>query len=223
MAFTVLAHRIDGSASGSGFTTTGIDTSGADLIVGAVAWFGSTADFSDLVGGNSNTWTPLTPIGGGGGTGIQLFYCHNPTVGSGHTFTTTSAFAAIAVIAVSGSAASPFDQESGASGVSQPGSITPSFDNEILITALVNSDAGTQTVDSGFTIEDQIGNNAAGNNVAAALAYIIETSLAAKNPSWSPASNGKVVMAAFKASAVAGSSAPVSLLHSRAVPRSNNY
>lgn len=185
--FSLVAH-------GSGAaTTSAIDSSGSNLIVIFAAGFGSLGSFSDSMG---NTWTPLTGQGGGSRNG-QLAYCVNPTVGAGHTFSNSGAFMGVCAAAFSGASATPFDSESGSAGVAQPGSITPAGDNEILICGLSTSDSGTQAIDSGFTISDQRG-EVGGVSVGAGLAYLIQTSGSAVNPSWTPASNARVVMAAFK-------------------------
>lgn len=224
MAFAIVAHTVAGSPNGANVTTSAINTTGADLIVIAVATFGGLIDPSD---NKSNTYTALTGQGGGGGYGVQLFYLHAPTVGSGHTFSVSaSSFQAICVIALSGSAASPFDQESGSAGSVQPGSITPAEDNEILITCLTTSDAGAQTIDGGFTTDGTYQAGSTGNNVGLAVAYLIQTTATAKNPSWDPANGPRVAMATFKAGAGGGgggSSAPQGLVHFQSVRRASVY
>src|SRR4051794_24890452 len=120
MAFALIAHAA-ANGNNSVATTGGIDTTGAGLLVAAVATYSGSATVSDSKG---NTWSPLTRYGAGGNK-IQMFWSPPSTVGAGHTFTATSAgfSATIAVAAYSGQAATPFDAESGAAADS-PGSIT---------------------------------------------------------------------------------------------------
>lgn len=195
MAFSLISHA--GSATG---VTSGIDTTGANLIIINDSFFGGSSTPTDSKG---NIWTGLTGQGVGG-RAVRLYYCYNPTVGSGHTFTSTAAFSSIQVQAWSGSAASPFDQENGGVGVLQPGSITPTEDNELLVVGLSHSDGTvTQSINGGFTIPP--GNDIANSgNDGGAMAYLVQTSAAAANPAWSPGTNARTVIASFKAGAGGG-------------------
>ncbi len=214
--FRLCAHTIAGAvaATVTTVTTPAIDTSGADLIVIAASGFASGSGFcapgSGLSDSKGNTYTALTRIDSGLNSGsaeyAQLFYVQAPSVGSGHTFTCGSAVApSIAVTAWAGSIASPFDQQNG-QGTVTPGttwptnSVTPSNTNQLLVAAVTTGSAATYTVDSGFTISDQIP-FLAGNNEGLVMAYLIETTAAAKDPTFtftasSDASAG--VIATFK-------------------------
>ncbi len=204
MTIALVVHAGAPSGDAVSATTAGIDTTGASLLIICGSFIGTSATVSDSVGGNSNTWTPLTGTLTGGRS-EQLFYCASPTVGSGHTFTVTGSFPAICVVAFSNTAASPFDQESNNFG-GQPGSITPSEDNEVLVTGLGHSDATSQSIDQSFIITDDIANG--GFSVGAAMAYLIETTATAKNPTWTPSNNGRVSMATFKAGTGGGGGTP---------------
>lgn len=202
MAIALVAHAGAASANSSTATTAGIDTTGANLLVASIAFidFGGSNVVTDS---NGNTWTALTEFGGSGASRAEkMFYCVNPTVGAGHTFTGSAPFPSVCVAAFSGADSTPFDQESGAVGSVQPGSITPAGDNELFVTGIACTDAGTQTIDQGFSVTDSVGNGA--NNIGCALAYLIQTTGAAQNPSWNPGSSGRTAMATFKASAGGG-------------------
>lgn len=204
-------HTFFGGASGGG-TTPAIDTTGADLIVLGIV---SSAGFAAPTDNKGNTWTPRTSQSSSQQR-VQLYYCHNPTVGAGHTFTSTGSFEGIYVEAFSGSAASPYDQESGAtSGAGglhtiQPGSITPAEDNELFVVMCGNESAigFTQTIDQSFTITDQF--NLSSPTWGAGMAYLIQGSAAARNPTWTQSGSGTIciVMATFKTAPVASSSPP---------------
>lgn len=208
----LVAHGSAGAAAGSTATTAGLNCSGANLLVAAVASYvgraggaGSPPALSDSSG---NTWTRLTERGGGSvETCLDLYYVASPTVGAGQTFTATSAggFAGLCVAAFSGAAAVPFDAESGASSVSaaslQPGSITPAAAGELLVAALGFSAALTVAIDSSFSVTDSRVWSS-GQNEGCALAYLVQAGgPTAVNPAWSWGGSSQQVsaaMAAFK-------------------------
>ncbi len=195
------------SCKGSG-TTAAMDSTGANLIVvclsGLVGEQGS--GISDSKG---NTWTPLTVSIAQAFT--RLFYCFNPTVGSGHTFSGGQVYHGLTAIALSGALTSPFDQENGTTAASttiQPGSVTPSQDNELIVMGIgmdSQSNADHSSIDSGMTVAEHqpaIFNTTFGN----VIAYKIQTSAAAINPTETvTASNSMSArIATFKGGAPSG-------------------
>lgn len=187
MSYTAGNH-VSLAAGASGGTTSSIDTTGANLLIIAVAYraAGTSLAVSDSKG---NTWTALTAYGAS--TGIKLWYCQGGTVGTGHTFTVSGSLinASIAAMAFSGSAASPADQQNGfddtsSSNSTSPGSITPSQDNCLVITALGSGSALTGAACSGYTIVESLLTNT-NSNRPLALAYAIQTTATATNPAWS--------------------------------------
>lgn len=188
-AFSVIANIAAGSTSSTAVTTGSVDTTGATFMVVWVASY-KNATFPTLTDSKSNTWTAasLRTCAGPFCAWGKFFYVNNPTVGSGHTFTVTcsgSCYPSVEAQAFSGNltTATPFDQESGGT-AAQPGSITPSVANSLLVTAYATDTVDTLTVDSGFTISDQI-TFVSGQRFGSAMAYLIETSIAAQNPTWS--------------------------------------
>ena len=142
----------------SGGSTSGINTTGADLIVvGVSSYSGSLApSFSDS---KSNSWQQIGPFTQGG-VRTSLYFALGPTVGAGHTFsaTATTSFPAINVLAWSGSKGSGSDdQASDATAASATsvaaGSITPSVSNSLIIAAL-GSDGGSSQAISVGTIQE---------------------------------------------------------------------
>ncbi len=214
MSIAVVTNGLKSSAGAATVTTNAADTTGANLLVVGfeylVAAIPPGSITPTLTDNKGNSYRTLTIKTNAGGVSTVLAFVNNAVVGSGHTFTLTNLypfFGSIKYLALSGASIHlPFDKQNGAidaasaiSGGLQTGSVSPSVDNEIIITALVATDtAGGETfaIDSGFTISDQI-DYSAGNNYGSALAYKIQTTKAAVNPKWtiSPAPGWDVAAA----------------------------
>lgn len=182
---TLLAHTSALGGANSA-TTSGIDTTGASLLIVAVASF-NTPTLSDSAG---NTFTGLTQQTAGHFS-IQLFECYSPITSSSDTFTVSGAnsYASLAVAAFSGTSGSAVDTSSGAtdttgSSTLQTGSITPTHNDELIVSGVTVSDwTATLSVNSGLTITDQVA-SASGMGAGVALAYLVQASAAAINPTW---------------------------------------
>lgn len=203
MAFSLVANT--GAATGGSTTTSAINTTGANLIIIACSGNGVVASPTDS---KSNTWTALTSRTSGVIGATRIFYCLNPTVGSGHTFTCASGFPTVTVTAWSGAATSSvFDVENGATSSSATslatGSVTPANANSLIIAAIGMSDqmTGTGAINGGFTVANAIYGQP-GVTEGGGQAYLIQTSAAAANPTWSnwsPAGSCAAAIAVFKA------------------------
>lgn len=167
--------------------TSAVDTTGADLLVISTGSYLSAATVSDSKG---NTWNSLTSYAGGLAV-VRTFYAVNPTVGSGHTFSCSGSYPAIGMIAFSGATTTtPFDLENGSGGSSgttnQSGAITPSENNSLVVGAssIWNGGDGNHisSIDGGFTLEVDVAKG--GANFGIAMSYIIQTSAASANPTW---------------------------------------
>lgn len=207
MAIALVTNVASGTDSG-GTTSAGIDTTGANLIVAHISFSsGTTPTFSDSKG---NTWTALTTRDAPASISGKLYYCVGSiTVGSAHTFTISGAnsFSSLFVEAFSG--ADAFDQESGAGGnegTVQPGSLTPPSDGAVFVCGLNQSDSATATIDSSFTKTNSL-DLSGGNYFGGAIAYLIQATAAAVNPTWSiSGGNWTTEMATFTEAAAAGGS-----------------
>lgn len=233
MAYSIIGHTSAGSADGNSATTAGLNTTGADLLIAVAGYYtGGTAP--SLTDSNSNTWTGQTiyPASGSGGR-VRIYRCSSPIVGAGHTVTLsgTGSLPSVALIACSGSAASPLDAEASAAGLdgspAQPGSITPAGNNELFVTAMASSSGDSQTfsVDSSFTIIETVQPSFL-VRVALVIATLIETTATAKNPTWSwtiTADLYAVGQAAFKAAVAGGSLAPRPLLVGQGINRASTF
>lgn len=192
-----------GSATGSP-----VDTTGANLIVICTGHFtgsGGTAVVSDSKG---NTWTELGRTSSPTSLQSVMFYCLNPTVGAGHTFTIGSdvgIYTRGQIYAFSGAISSGVsDQQNGAANAStstlQPGSVTPSVGRELIITTTFTGvNAVGTTIDSGFSTPDSFFD--AGTGFTMSSAFLIQVNAAAVNPTWTyPASGAASArIATFKA------------------------
>lgn len=211
MAYSHIASLVEGLGSGGG-TSSALNTSGADIIFVGVSSYQANAQ-PTLTDSKSNTWTALTASEYSGLVRTRIYYCVGPTVGSGHTFALSGAasYSGVGVAAFSGGKqTSPFDVEAGANNAStshQSGSVTPSEDNEIVIASVSTEiSSGSWSPNGGFTLVGAV-NFSGGAYWGLGLAYLIQTSAAAANPTWSGWS-GSLAMAGtnatFKAAAGGG-------------------
>lgn len=190
----------------NGGTTGTINTTGANLLVACVSSHatGATPQLSDS---RENTWTLATSSVLFDDGEISLFYSVPTSVGSGHSFAVSGAgvHATINVMAWAGAHSAPLDQTNAfgqGSGTSiQPGSVTATQNDELLITCLTNNADSSNTsrsIDNNFTISGQVGE--VGFSMAIAAAYRVQTTAAAVNPTWSysVSSRANTVIATFK-------------------------
>jgi hypothetical protein len=166
--------------SGSG-TTSAIDTTGANFCVANVTDFMNAPTPSDSGGG---LWLSLNLQSGSAGE--QLWYTKNAAQGPGHTFTVTTISGSMQVACFSNVAAVPLDQQNGNSvtgGSVQFGSITPTSNGQLLISGVGQNNVGASIggVDSGYAITDITQPILI---IGGALAYLVETTAAAQNPTW---------------------------------------
>lgn len=197
------------STSGAGPMTTGsIDTTGANLLV--VAMSCDDAYNTAPTDSKSNSWTQLTSYTQTN-VRVRMWYSVPTSVGTGHTFSASGGAAgAIYGIAFSGVAqTSPADQQNGANGFLtsiQPGSITPTENGEVIVTVLgINAAGSPMSINSGFTEVGTEHEFAAGVSYGGTAAYLIQTTAAAINPTWTRTNeNGMATtQASFKAAAAA--------------------
>lgn len=185
-------------------TTGSLDTTGATLLVVVLAYY--SGDPPTLTDNKGNTWTPLTEYTTGFDVANRIYYCANPTVGAGHTFTGTSVSFGLIFLAVSSfsgvSTTSPFDVQNGNQTTSivssiSTGSVTPSEDNELVIIGVGSSATlGPYTANGGFTVV-QYNVNSYPTNYGGGLGYLIQTTAAAANPTWTFGGNSAYTVASI--------------------------
>ncbi len=205
MAIALIASANQASVNGSSATTGAINTTGANLLAVHVANYGGSGA-GTLTDSKGNTWTPGTPQNGGNARSRWYYAAGSITVGSGHTFTITADFAALEVFAFSGADASPFDQESGnlVSGTSfQPGSLTPSDDDCLVVIGVAVTANETIAINGSFSTPVT---NAftPGQNLGGSASYWIQTTATAANPTWTFGNSleASTTMIVFKAATV---------------------
>lgn len=199
MTITHIASAANNGTDSSATAT--INSTGANLLIVTVSRFDS-AVAQSLTDSLGNTWTALTERLISSSVRVRGYYCLNPSVGASHTFTVagvnagagTSIFPAIAVSAFAG--VGGYGSETGGTQTSaatgQPGSITPIEDGALLVTGESFNVAGTQSVNSGYTIGAQQ-NFASGTSLGVAQAYLIQTTAAAVNPTWSESTSPRAM------------------------------
>lgn len=184
MAISLVAS-VSAAPGANGGTTAAIDTTGANLLVLSVAWYGggTAPTVSDSKG---NTYTALTRHDGSLAS-HRLFYKLAPAVGTGHTFTASGSGSYAAFHAYAFAGVASYQTESGAgqsSGTSlASGSVTPSADGALVFTGTSGNGASTDSVlPSGFTLTTRA--YGSGNNLQASAAWQVQTTAAAINPTW---------------------------------------
>ncbi len=226
-------------------SASGIDTSTADTLVVHIVYqngsvnFGGSDTLTDNKSNAAGGWQFGTPSPAGGNLVSQLAWFKNANVGANHILTinigSTTIFSGQFVAFKGGHLSSIFvggeeNKARTASGTTiQPGSVTPSFDSCLILCGFGGgSGHGTPTIDvpGGFTI---IGTPVAfvgGGNYGSALAYLIQTTPAAANPTWTAssaelASTIAVLKAASSSSGGGGGSAKPAMHYYRLIGAPN--
>lgn len=199
MSFALVSHVkavATSGGTGAAITTTGIDTTGATLLVALVDWStgGGPTSLPTLSDSKGNTWItaphryPSTNPSNVGN--VWIVYCLSPTVGASHTFSLTADvdFSAQTICVAAFSGTSPaFDIETGNNGGAgsstfQGGSLTPNNANSLMICAagIQEGQSDVVSINSSYSTSDIQSQGSHHNGVG--LFYLIETSIVAQNP-----------------------------------------
>jgi hypothetical protein len=213
-AFTYIAS----TSGGNNQTSPSIDTTGANLLIIVVTVDGGGTGLSifDAISGHSNVYATAKSQAAAGSSSTYTFYCVNPAwVGPGHVFhvSVANGYESIYAAAYSGAASSPLDAVTNsayntANTTIQPGSITPSCSNELVIAGMF-AENGTPAV-SGATLRQA--RATVGGSWGGGLADSIQTAKTAINPTWTVSSgHNAATIVAFKASdsVCTGAAAPI--------------
>ena len=174
----------------SGCTTSPIVATGANLFVAELLADGPSTGTLTITDSSTNSWTI---VGTGSGDSLEEYYVVSPTVTASHTFTAngTNSFSTLFVLAIKDNSGSPTYGGTASSACTiasttvQPGSLTPPSNHWLLVTG-VNYNSGTAatlSLDSGFTIDQQVTQNA-GNAFGGGIGHLEQLVAAAVNPTW---------------------------------------
>lgn len=184
-----LVNHLEYSPNGGGLTTGSLDCTGANLIV---VFIGTYKDWyaSSMTDSNSNTYTACTKYSGSAQAG-QFWYCRNPSGSlSALTFTVTGVsgninlYSFFGIMAFSGGATSTLDQQNGtidSTDPLQPGSITPSQNNALVVMGIFDYANGASPTTTGGTY---YGVAKSGNIGMGGSAWTVQTSATAINNTW---------------------------------------
>jgi hypothetical protein len=201
MSITLVADTVTGGLSSA--TSSAIDTTGVTLIVLHVSYL-DTVTPPTVSDSKGNTWTPLTLTTTTVSGADRFYYCLNPIVGSGHTFSFSGTNTSTALSVAAFAQVASFDLEGPgnvggpSSSGSAPGPITPSVANALVITGFHWENSGTTaSITSPFTIINQI--DLSGGHYPGAIAYHIHPATSV-NPQWDDGGSGRrtSVIASFK-------------------------
>lgn len=169
-------------------TTVSLDSTGANFIyVGGSYHAAIPIGVSDNKG---NTYTALAAVGGSASPDTRSFYAKaTGKTGTGHVITITGLLpgACVATFAAV-STSSPLISENHANDVTsttiQPGSVTPASDGSLVITTINKNIGATFTsINSSFTVGGNT-NGVGGVGYGVAIAYLIQNTAGAVNPTW---------------------------------------
>lgn len=215
MAFAYLTGATGGGISTA--TSSAINTTGATLIVIGVSASGTTlADLNIVSDSAGNSWV-LCGATAATSQGLTIWYCVSPATSASHTFSATLGTApGIAVMAFSGTCPKPAKWVRAYSSSSvttcQPGTLTPATDNSLIVN-VAGLFAGTSiTINGGYTAitRDFVG----GVSLAVGMAYLIQATATASNPTWSWTSAGQWAAAQVVFMEQAGSSGGLQVMRS---------
>ena len=163
-----------------------IDTTASTLLVVAVPYVdGPTLVITDS---KSNLWTPLTAYGAPGTVRMRFYYCLNPTVGFGHSFSVSGTLTPIIMFGFAGVVAYQTENGTGTSGATTSpqatGSVTPAADGALVLTGMTS--LGEWGEGDDFVTPDVFPlTQGISNGVQGSVGWYIQPTAAAINPSWS--------------------------------------
>lgn len=168
-------------------TTSAVSMSGSTLFAAVTVCLSSGAVVTDSSG---NSWTAATDWNAN--IHAVTFWSVSPITSGSQTFTVTltGGLCTIGVYGFSGTATStPLDQQNGNAQFGfvssiQPGLITTTTNGQVLIAELGFSQTNTPTINSSFTGLQTI-NFSSSVNEGMAMAYLIQATAGAINPTWS--------------------------------------
>lgn len=203
MSFALIASTSASSGTGTGVSTTAINTTGANLIVVVLASsFNAGEAITDSVGNtfivaDTRTSSLFTET---------IYYCYNPITSATYTVSSgaiANTFPAIVVTAFSGSASSPLDQVTGGT-TNVAGPITPTLANELIITGYTSNTTITPAATGIATVISRAMVSAFA--IAVGLGYTIQTTATAVTATWTSSTIQASSIVSFKSASASGGS-----------------
>lgn len=197
MAWTLVTPVVTASSGTAPFTSGSATTTGADVIVVGIS--GNANGAPTVTDNKGNTYTPAQTQTGSGGSQAWIFYCHNPVVGAGHTWTTNVAGATMNIAAFASGLAGTLYVDTtsshfAASGTSiQAGSVTPQQTGELIVTEFLYGTTQTTTIDSGFATP--VGHiTSSGVFWGGWFSWLSDAANTAINPKWANYNSGAIAI-----------------------------
>lgn len=192
-AITHIAADSNGGPSANTFSLSSVDSTGANLAVLQIAYLaaGPTPTIADTHTGCAspcNTWTVVTgSVQTDGVVTGAMYHADNFSGGTSEviTVTGTGIFSSGVAEFFSSLATSSLDVTASTHGNAstlQAGSVNPSNANSLIVAGTAHTNSSPTTIDSGFSTPLDVAPS--GSGYGSALAYIIETTIVAKNPTW---------------------------------------
>lgn len=202
-AIVLVASQSAQAVAGATATTPAVNSTGATLAVVTISNFVGSACSVTLTDSKGNTYTPVANSVSANQNACIWYSC-NPVVGTGHTFSGTGNYTNIAALVYSGTTTSAclgsHSEGSNAGSTVQPGSVTPSNNNSLLITVLATDQNVSFSIDSSFNVEQQIPSG--GVSLSIATADQVQTTATTRNPTWTlgsgATSSNAAAIAVFK-------------------------
>jgi hypothetical protein len=189
MAITLLAHAPI-TNNGTVAQTAPFDSTGCNkIVVTLVHANGGSSGPTDSLG---NSWSQAGASTGDSFCTNRVVYCDNPITSPTHVISMTNAavYAPSGCVTCLAGAQAGYDGDNlGAASTSsttiQPGNYTPSQDDCLVITTIGISGGATLTgtINGGFALSDQVPFST-GNNYGNACGYLIQTTAALTNPTY---------------------------------------
>lgn len=199
----VFVNRGIADIGGSGGTSSTFDTSGCTGALFVGVHYYSDPGATPISDNQGNSYTLIGTTNSGGTYFVALYKCASPTVGTGHTFTTTANLSIISWMGFSGGAGAVADgfkgNSAGLQATLQPGSITPLGNNDLFVIGWTFAGSLPTSINSSF--DTPISLQEGGNNLFAGMSYKIKSANStAENPTVTIPSNDSlsVVMGAVK-------------------------
>jgi hypothetical protein len=193
--WTFVGGTCAASTNGSSVTTPAINMTGATVILLAYSCAPGVSCSGTVTDSGSNTWTYIT--GGYLNAGNVTDYAISPNTSASQTFTVTlpaSSIPSICVEGFNGGTGVILDKNNvlytASSSTAHTGSITPTLNNELIVSFVSSSNVSPSSIDSSFTIPSGGTTTLTVNAQSLGEAYYIQSTAGATNPTWTMTGSG---------------------------------